>query len=203
MPVDFFAIPCTNPNGNCHAEVVQCLHSITNNRFGISDANANSRVPASVKLDNEPMWDFIVENPNNRSLQYKAIDYCVDIFRTGNYDVYDDNSDINNFSSGSIDSIGQGLIKRCEGFIKDDHFILFFEIKNRRKGDWLIDSRRKFEETILSFKEHHPHLSNLIIEAIVSNKAFVRIHQSEMIQKKILKDKIGVELKVITSITIN
>lgn len=197
MPIDFFFVPCTNPCGNCQTEEVQCLQFIANNRFGISDANADNRLPAKVMLDNEPSWDFTIEN-NNGELLFKAIDFCVDIYRTGTYDVYNNQSDINDFSSDDMDSMARGLIKRCEGLIKSENFILFFEVKNRPKGDWLIDSRRKFEETILSFKEHHPHLAHLIIEPIVSNKSFLRVHQTEMIQKKILKDKVGLELKVQT-----
>lgn len=204
MPIDFFLTPCNNPVGNCQTEVIQCCFPFFNNRFGISDANANTRIPAIVMLGNEPKWDFTIENPNNRTVSYKAIDYCVDIFRTGTYDVNDDNSDIADFSSDSINAIDGGLIKRCEGFLYGDgEWILFFEIKTSLKGRWLIDARRKFEETILSFKEHHPHLSDIIIEPIVSNKLFSRVHQSEMVQKRILKDKIGVELKVQTNFVID
>lgn len=198
MPVNFFATPCANPDGNCQTEPVHCLQTITNNRLGISDANANNRIPAKVCFNNEPDWDFTVEN-NNDTIQYKAIDYCVEVYRTGAYDVYNDDSDVTDFSSDNNDALGRGLIKRCEGFLMNDSFILFFEIKNRPKGDWLIDARRKFEETILSFKEHHPNLSHLIIEPIVSNKLFYRSHQSEGYQKKILKDKVGVELKIQTN----
>lgn len=204
MPINFFLSPCNNPVGNCQTESIQCHFPFSNDRFGISDANANARIPAIVLLDNENQWDFTIENPKNIEVKYKAIDYCLDIFRTGTYDVSDNNSSINEFSSDSVNTIDREIIKRCEGFLyKDDEWVLFFEIKNRPKGDWLIDARRKFEETILSFKEHHPNLSNLIIEPIVSNKSFFRTHQSEMIQKKILKDKIGVELKVQTSFTVD
>jgi hypothetical protein len=199
MPVNFFSVPpCANPVGNCQTEVVHCLQPITSNRFGISDANANHRLPAKVMLHDESSWDFTIEN-NDKAVYFKAIDYCIEIYRTGTYDVYDDESDINNFSSDNTNAIDMGLIKRCEGLIRNEDFILFFEIKNRPKGDWLIDARRKFEETILSFKAHHPHLSHLIIEPIVSNKSFHRVHQTEMIQKRILKDKLGVALKVQTN----
>lgn len=201
MPVDFFATPCTNPAGNCQTEEVHCCQPITHNRFGISDANANNRLPAKVMLTNESEWDFTIEN-NNSEVYYKAIDYCVDIFRTGSYDVYDDESDINDFSSDNTDSIERGLIKRCEGLIKNENFILFFEIKNRPKGDWLIDARRKFEETILSFKEHHSTLSSLIIEPIVSNKSYYNVHQNLAYQNKILKEKVGVKLNVQTKFSI-
>jgi hypothetical protein len=200
MPVDFFAVPCTNLAGNCQTEPVHCLQPIINSRFGISDANANGRIPTKLCLTNESDWDFTIENDN--TIRYKAIDYCVEVYRTGTYNVYDDNSDINDFSSDDNNALGYGLIKRCEGLLMNDNFILFFEIKNRPKGDWLVDARRKFEETILSFKEHHPHLSHLIIEPIVSNKLFYKIHQSEGYQKRILKDKVGVELKIQTNFII-
>ena len=100
MPVDFFAVPCTNPLGNCQTEHIHCLQTITTQRFGISDANANNRLPAKVMLDNEVNWDFTIEN--NNEVQFKAIDYCVDIFRTGTYNVNDDNSIINDFSFHQI-----------------------------------------------------------------------------------------------------
>lgn len=204
MPINFFSVPCNNQVGNCQTESIQCNLTFSDNRFGISDANANSRIPAIVLLENEDQWDFTIENPKSIEVKYKAIDYCVDIFRTGTYDVNDDNSNIIEFSSDNVNTIDREIIKRCEGFLyKYGEWVLFFEIKNRPRRDWLIDARRKFEETILSFKEHHPDLSNIIIEPIVSNKSFFRTHQSEMIQKKILKDKIGVELKIQTSFTID
>jgi hypothetical protein len=198
MPVDFLASPCTNASGNCQNELVHCLQPITNHIFGISDANSNQRIPAKVIIDNESLWDFTIEN-NLNFITYKAIDYCVEVYRTGNYNVYNDKSDIGEFASDNIDIYGYGLIKRCEGLLMNDDYILFFEIKNRPRGNWLIDARRKFEETILSFKEHHPHLSDFIIEPIVSNKLFYRSHQSESIQKRILKDKIGIGFKVQTT----
>jgi len=203
MPIDFFSTPCNNPVGNRQTKAIQCASPFYNERFGISDINANERIPAIVLLDQEEQWDFTIENPNNRAVNYKAIDYCVDIFRTGTYNVNDDNSNIADFSSDNMNTLNRGLIKRCEGFLyRDGEWILFFEIKNRLKGDWLIDARRKFEETILSFKEHHPELSGMIIKPIVSNKLFFRTHQSAMVQKRILKDKIGVEFEVETNFVI-
>lgn len=203
MPINFFSTPCGNPASNCLTEVVQCTVPFSFERFGVSDANANARVPAIVMVTNEDCWDFTIKNPDGKEVNYKAIDYCLEIFRTGSYDVNNNESNPADFSSDSVNTIDRGLIKRCEGFLyKETEWILFFEIKNRLNRNWLIDARKKFEETILSFKEHHPELSHIIIEPIVSNKSFNRVHQSEMVQKKILKEKIGVEFKVETSFTI-
>ncbi|WP_267402232.1 MULTISPECIES: hypothetical protein [unclassified Chryseobacterium] len=203
MPIDFFHVPCTNHSGNCETENVRCLQIISNTIFGVSDLNANSRIPAKIMLDNEQDWDLKIENPNNRNIKYKAIDYCIDIFRTGNYDVNNDESDIVEFSSSNVDSVGNGLIKRCEGFLYEEGgSIIFFEIKTSPKGKWLIDARRKFEETILSFKEHHPDLAHLVVEPVVSNKSFYRVHQNASIQMRILQDKIGVPLRISTEIEV-
>ena len=202
MPVDFFTSPCVRPNGNCQIPDVVCSTNTNQNRFGLSDADANLRRPAKVKLDDELNWDFTIENPAIKDVNFKAVDFCVDIFRTGTYSLNDDNRTANQFSSGDVDSLEIGLIKRCEGFFQFNTSILFIEIKRRPRGNWLSDAREKFEETILSFREHNPNSLLQIIEPIVSNKLFNRLHQSEMVQKKILKDKVGLELKIQQSYTI-
>jgi len=206
MPVDFFAVPCINPAGNCQTQAVNCLQSITQTEFGISDANSDNRTPAVVMLANSADWDFKILNPNQKVVRYKAVDYCVEIYRTGTYDVKDNESDINDFSSDNISTAARPeLIKRCEGMILEQNMgILFFEIKVRTTGNWLVDARRKFEETILSFMEHHPEMVDQIVEPVVSNKAFstFRVHQNLAFQNRILKDKIGKELRVATEVTI-
>ncbi|MHB8260127.1 MAG: hypothetical protein ACYDEC_07640 [Bacteroidia bacterium] len=202
MPIDFFIAPCAKPNGNCQIPNVVCSTNIKHNRFGVCDDDSNLRRPAKVKLNDESSWDFTVENPNNKDVDFKAVDFCVDIYRTGIYDLDDDNRTKLQFSSDNINSIHKGLIKRCEGFLQFDDKVLFVEIKKRPKGNWLKDAREKFEETILSFMEHNPQNPNQLIEPIVSNKLFNRLHQSEMMQKKILKDKIGLEFKIQQSYTI-
>ncbi|WP_220485332.1 hypothetical protein [Myroides sp. WP-1] len=200
MPVDFFAHPCTTPNGNCSTTAVPCCSTFSKSLFGISDASASNRVPAVVLFDQEDLWDFTIENLTNNAIQYKAIDFCIPIYRTGAYNVNDDNSNPLDFSS---DHQGTELIKRCEGFLFDGaHWILFFEIKTKLNQGWLTDARRKFEETILSFKEHHPDLKHQIINPIISNKAVYKVPQNEMIQSRILKDKTGVSLQITTRFSI-
>ncbi len=196
MPIDFFISPCAKPDGNCQIAGVVCSAVTNQDRFGISDANSHLRRPAEVRLNDEPNWDFTVINSNNKEVNFKAVDFCVDIYRTGTYDLDDDNRDVSQFSSDNANPVYIELIKRCEGFLTFDSSILFIEIKRRPHGNWLSDAREKFEETILSFMEHHPDSPFNVIEPIVSNMLFNRVHQSEMVQKKILKDKIGVELKI-------
>jgi len=182
MPIDFFASPCVNLTGNCSTSIL-CCTPLSFDRFGISDANSNSRSPAFIVTTSPTTWDFTIENPHNRMIQYKAIDYCISIYRTGTYDVKNDESDIANFSS---DDQGTQLIKRCEGFLfEENRWILFFEIKTKLNQGWLIDARRKFEETILSFKEHHPHLAHqLYVTNMGTNEVAIIDPKTKKVVKK-------------------
>ena len=203
MPIDFFATPCINPKGNCQSESVHCLQAI-NTDFGVNDANSNHRLPAKVVLDNSLNWDLIIENQTNKDVFFKAVDYCVVIFRAGNYDLEDDNRDSANFDVTDIisNNIRPESIKRCEGFITYDNNILFFEIKTGSYGSWLKDAREKFEETMLSFEQTHPNHNLTRIKPIVSNKRLIT-HQNLAFQKRILKDKVGIEFDLAYKHTIS
>lgn len=204
MSVDFFAKPCYNFQGNCQTELVQCLQDIPNNTFGISDVDGANNIPAKVNVINpDPATDFIIVNNSNTQITFKAVDWCVPIYRTGCYSLDDENRIDSQFSSDSDISSNNDLIKRCEGFLQYDNSIVFIEIKNRPDGrGWLKDAREKFEETILSFREHHPNLATQIKKPILCNPSFPGPHQNETIQKRILKDKIGLEFIRQDSITI-
>lgn len=202
MPVDFYAIPCNNPQGNCQTEPTQCLQAIQSTTFGISDADGGSGLPPKITANPNPDTDFIVNNNSGTDVFFKAVDGCVPICRTGNYNLNDDERAREQFSS---DDIPDGdSIKRCEGFLQYNNTIVFIEIKNRPdgRGGWLRDAREKFEETILSFMEHHPDNAGQIVKPIVCNPSFRRVHQNETVQKRILKDKIGFDFMRQESITI-
>lgn len=192
MPVDFYSIPCNNLQGNCQAEPIQCLQTIPNKTFGISDVDGGNNLPAKISVVNpDPLTDFIVVNNSNTEVYFKAVDWCVPIFRIGTYNLDDETRITEQFSS---ENVGTELIKRCEGFLQYNDTIVFIEIKNRPGGrGWLKDAREKFEETILSFREHHPNFANQIKKPILCNPLFQGSHQNETVQKKILKEKIGLE----------
>jgi len=203
MPVDFFAVPCTTANGNCQTEQIKCLQTISNNAFGISDVEGKNNMPAKVTTIPDPETDFIVINDSNTPVVFKAVDWCVPIYRTGTYDLDDENRVAAQFSTDSVFAHGVEPIKRCEGFLQYNNSVVFIEIKNRPGGrGWLKDAREKFEETVLSFREHHPALSNLIVKPIICNPSFSGYHQNETIQLKILKDKVGLDFIRQNSITI-
>lgn len=204
MPVDFFATPCANPAGNCTGYPLPCLTNIPNQQFGITDEDGGNSTPARVDATDPTIWDLTVTNNSGVNVCFKAVDWCVSIYRTGTYNLDDVTRTNTQFSSDNIDKINRGLIKRCEGFLQFDNKILFIEVKNWRKakGGWVRDAREKFEETILSFREHHPRLAGQVIEPILSNPSFHGLHPNDMVQKRILKDKIGLEFKRQNSIII-
>jgi len=191
MPVDFYARPCNNPQGNCQSEPFECLQPISLDTFGISDVDGGNNLPAKITATPNPETDFIVNNNSGTDVFFKAVDWCVPICRTGVYDLNDDAREPEQFSSDDI--LDGDLIKRCEGFLQFDDTIVFIEIKDRPRGSWLKDAREKFEETILSFKEHHPNVTAKIEKPRLCNPSFQRVHQNETMQKRILKDKIGIE----------
>ncbi|MFW5983308.1 MAG: hypothetical protein ACOCQ4_02315 [bacterium] len=189
MPVDFYAKPCNNTQGNCQTEPIQCLQVILLKTFGISDVEGGNNLPAKITANPNPETDFIVNNNCEKDLFFKAVDWCVHICRTGAYNLNDEARMPEQFSSDN--SPNGDLIKRCEGFLQFSNSIVFIEIKNRPSGKWLKDAREKFEETILSFREHHPNLATQIKKPILCNPSFRGAHQNETVQKRILKDKIG------------
>jgi hypothetical protein len=201
MPVNFFSVPCANPVGNCTVNTITCLAFIPHQKFGISDASGGNSEPAKVVTVDPEQWDLTVLNNSMVEVRFKAIDWCVPIYRTGSYCLADETRTATQFSSNNI---GNQLIKRCEGFLQYDSKILFIEIKRRKNkaSEWIEDARQKFEETILSFREHHPNLADQIIKPIIVNPIHTGVSQNEMIQKKILKDKVGVEFIRQNSITI-
>jgi hypothetical protein len=201
MPVDFFAVPCANPAGNCTVNAIFCLAVIPNPHFGISDIEGGNNKPAAVVTENPAQWDFTVNNNSGVVVRFKAVDWCVPIYRTGTYNLADNARTSVQFSSNNF---GAQLIKRCEGFLQFDDKILFLEIKRRKKkpSEWIEDAREKFEETLLSFKEHHPLLAHQIIKPLLANPIHTGVSPNEMIQKRILKDKVGVEFIRQNSITI-
>ncbi|MBK8245305.1 MAG: hypothetical protein IPK88_17905 [Saprospiraceae bacterium] len=201
MPIDFYTTPCANPDGNCTTNTLPCLANIPNPQFGITDEAGGNSTPARVDIANPEIWDLTITNNSGVDVIFKAVDWCVLIFRTGIYDLDDENRTIVQFSS---DNVGTEWIKRCEGFLQFDNKICFIEIKRIRTqpSKWIKDAREKFEETILSFKEHHPHLASQITKPILVNPKHAGLAPTEMIQKRILKDIIGVEFTRQKSITI-
>lgn len=180
MPIDFFKSPCDKVGGNCKKEGVVCKATTNAILFGLCDDRAKEKQPAHLDQTNEKKWWATIENPKSKNITFKAVDFCVDIYRSGNEP-----------------------IKRCEGFLFFDNKILFFELKHRHYRGWLPDARMKFEETISAFKQNYPDNEIEILEPVVSNKLQYKTPQNLMIEKQKLKDKIGIEFHLRNSITVS
>ena len=128
MPVDFFITPCANTAGNCTTYPLPCLTNIPYNRFGITDEDGGNSTPARVDNVDPTIWDLTVINNSGVNVMFKAVDWCVPIYRTGTYNLDDETRTAAQFSS---DNIGTELIKRCEGFLQFNSKILFIEIKKQ------------------------------------------------------------------------
>jgi hypothetical protein len=177
MP-DFITAPCDKPDGNCKKEGIVCKETTNAIRFGLCDDGSDKKLPAYLNITNEGKWLATVENPNGKDVTFKAVDFCVDVYRSR-----------------------KELIKRCEGFLLFENKILFIELKDRTYGRWLSDAREKFEETIKAFKRNHPNNEFEIIEPVVSNRQ-CRTHLNLMIEKQKLKDSIGIEFQLRSTITV-
>jgi hypothetical protein len=201
MSVSFFEKSCSNSD-HCDCSI-PCLENITAEKFGISDFLGGSGKPAKVLFSSPEEWDLEVNNISGVGISFKAIDWCIGIYRTGNYLLSDENRLAINFSSGSS---GLELIKRCEGFLYYDSKIQFVEIKRNktRPSNWIKDAREKFEETILSFREHHPDLAHQIVKPILVNRNRNKVNfiSSDIEQQRILKDKVGLTYFRTTSIEV-
>lgn len=185
MPLDFFRYPCDKPNGNCKKQGVVCKQTVTEKRFGISDAKSDAKEPAFVSFENEEDWDLTVENPQSKEVTFKAIDFCVDFYRE------------------EQNEIGQLMQKkRCEGFLYYDDQLIFFEIKNRQNGDWLSKAVAQFIEPIPEFQKAHPELPYKIQKPIIVNRKHGRNNQSESINKKKMHEVFGFDFQVKNTITI-
>lgn len=169
MQIDFFSTPCEQNNGNCKKENIVCK-AITNEiLFGLIDDKGNDKKPAFIDFINNEDWEATIKNPHKKEITFKAIDNCVLAYREN----------------------GE-LIKRCEGFLVFDSKILFIELKQRKRRGWLTDARKKFEETILVFKENNHDNNFEILAPVIANRKSQGPPQNKMTELKKLRDAIGV-----------
>ena len=79
--------------------------------FGLCDDIPNS--PAYIDENDRLKWIALVKNPNNKEIDFYAIDNCVIIKRP----------------NGEIES-------SCEGVLVENSTLTFVELKERAKGQW-------------------------------------------------------------------
>lgn len=105
-------------------------YNISEKRFGLIDPGEKQK--AIVDTDNEDRWEATVDNRSGETINFTAIDNCIDIFR--------ENGDMHN---------------RCDGMLTGAGHIIFVELKNREKN-WITDAvESQLKPTIQKFKENY------------------------------------------------
>ena len=115
MPINYFEL---------------CQYHSSQDRFGLCDDPPPESNPAYIDETNNEKWIGIVNNPENKHVQFNAIDNCIDIRRPDN----------------TMDS-------RCDGVLSYNSSIIFVELKERAGGKWLKKGREQLTATINRFKQ--------------------------------------------------
>lgn len=114
MPIEYFS--------------KQCRSSSTITEFGLCDNPKPANDPAYISEYPSQDWIAIVRNISNLSVDFFAIDNCVEIRR----------------SNGQIDS-------RCDGVLKTELGLIFVELKSRESGQWVKKGREQITATFDRF----------------------------------------------------
>lgn len=104
---------------------------ISDKQFGISDLNERKPCIVDTNTDNKTAWDITINNDQQKTIIFNAIDFCVDIRR--------DNGDQDNI---------------CDACIRYDDTIVFIEIKHKNRG-WLKEAMHQICNTIQHFKKNN------------------------------------------------
>jgi len=86
-----------------------CQQLTSEKKFGLFDAE--DKTAAKIKLTEEITWNATVVNDKGKSLQFTAIDNCIEVYR----------------ENGEMDS-------RCDCMLIHDSYLLLVELKNKREN---------------------------------------------------------------------
>jgi len=158
MPIDFFKSGCKKTS--------------IKKEFGLCDNPDPAKDPAYIDEFNDVNWIAQVTNQNGNSVDFFAIDHCIEIRRS------------------NIE-----MAKHCDGMLSYESNIVFVELKNRGSSGWLSDGRKQLTETISFFKDNHNITTYKLKEAYVCNKQrpLAVTNISSEVQK--FKDETAVILK--------
>jgi len=115
MPIDYFS---------------NCRTSSHNNEFGLCDDQPPLSNPAYIDEYNKSKWIGIVNNEQEKVVNFNAIDNCIDIRR----------------DDMTMDS-------RCDGVLSYEKSLILVELKERDGGQWLKKGREQLTATINRFKQ--------------------------------------------------
>lgn len=180
MPIDFLNAPCGKTNCNCRTPGISCKTSTSSDTFGLCDKTPPPTLPAYIDTLNTHDWIAEVKNNNSKTINFKAIDSCVDIFKR----------------PGEMES-------RCDGILIDSNNLTFVELKDRAGSGWVSKGRKQLTITIRNFLTHDSDAKNYnIVDAYICNKQKPLAVTSVISETQRFKSETGFNLKVNRNIVI-
>lgn len=158
MPVDFF--------------ISGCKSTTSKNKFGLCDDPPPAKNPAYINEDIPENWIAEVENKEEISVDFHAIDNCIEILRP----------------NGEKES-------RCDCMLHYKNSLVFAELKERGYSGWISKGSKQISNTIKIFKENHNINDFDKVQAYICNKQrpLAIIGSNATVQK--FKDETGLTLK--------
>lgn len=165
MPIDFFIAQCQTEN-------------IRDKEFGLcDDEDKKEKTPAYVNTTQPDKWVAVVKNQTDKSINFTAIDNCVEIER----------------SDGTMDF-------RCDAMLTNEDHIVFVELKEQ-VADWISHAvDEQLQSTIDHFKTNHDISKYKHKRAFVCNKRHPNFRISYKDKMISFYQKNGIRLNLVREI---
>lgn len=164
MKIDFFVPHCQTAN-------------ISASVFGISDPRDGG--PACIDLHNRDLWVAEVENRRRISLNFTAVDNCIEILR----------------EDGQMDN-------RCHGILTGGDYLIFIELKDQRE-EWIQHAvENQLKTTITYFKANYDITRYRKRYAYACNRRHPQFQYSHMTMMEEFRQTTGVRLCIVNKIVI-
>lgn len=157
-----------------HKSICQTVN-ISAGLFGLADPQNGS--PAIVMYTDPDEWVAEVENRTGLSLNFTAVDNCIEIFREDGQMEY-----------------------RCDGIITGGDYLIFVELKDQR-GEWIQHAVENQLKTTISYFELNCDMKRYRKRyAYACNKRHPQFHYSHMSLMEEFRRKTGVRLCIVNKI---
>lgn len=124
-----------------------CKKTTNEKRFGICDDTPPPSKPAYIDTTDSTKWIAIVKNDNEFTVDFYAIDNCIDIRRP----------------DGTME-------KRCDAMLHYNSKIIFVELKDRASKGWVAKGRKQLTVVFNTFKSQSGNVNFVDFEFYICNK---------------------------------
>ncbi len=158
MPIDFFTSGCKS--------------TTSKDNFGLCDDPPPANDPAYIDEVSPEKWIAEVENKDEVSIDFHAIDNCVEVLRP----------------NGEKEN-------RCDCILHYGDSLIFVELKDRASTRWLAKGSKQISAMLNRFKENHDMSSFDKVEAYVCNKQKPLARTGNNVAAQRFKDETGLTLR--------